>query len=114
MRKTATSSKTIESRARAWIKKISKEFGIDDAGGTLILEELERALVTELRAEAVLAKEGHSFSDRFGQRRAHPLAAVARDARAQVLASLKALNLDLEPLRDGPGRPAGGAYADES
>jgi hypothetical protein len=32
---------------------------------------------------------------------------VERDSRAQWLAALKALNLDLEPLHDKPGRPGG-------
>ena len=45
--------------------------------------------------------------DRFGQVKSHPLLSVERDSRAQYLAALKALNLDLEPLRDKPGRPGG-------
>ena len=44
------------------------------------------------------------------QPRAHPLLAVERDSRAQMLAAMKALNLDLEPPRDGPGRPGGVFY----
>ncbi len=44
--------------------------------------------------------------DRFVQRKPHPLLAAERDARAQMLAALKALNLDLEPLKDR-GRPPG-------
>ena len=31
-----------------------------------------------------------------------------RDAESRAAAALKALNLDLEPLRDGPGRPPRG------
>ena len=98
-------SVTIEHKANSWVRRLAKEYGISDAGGELALEELMQAKITELAAEEILAREGFSCTDRFGQRRAHPLAAVSRDARAQVLASLKALNLDMEPLRDGPGRP---------
>jgi len=87
------------------VRRLAKEYGISDAGGELALEELMQAKITELAAEEILAREGFSCTDRFGQRRAHPVAAVARDARSQVLAALKALNLDLEPLRDAPGRP---------
>jgi glutathione S-transferase len=47
------------------------------------------------------------MADRFGQPKPHPLLATERDARAQFLAALKALNLDLEPLRDRVGRPGG-------
>ena len=106
-------SVTIERKAEAWVRRLAKEYGISDAGGELVLEELERALITELRTEAILAREGHHFADRFGQRRVHPLAAVARDARSQVLAAVKALSIDLEPLHDGIGRPGGMQNADD-
>ena len=43
---------------------------------------------------------------RFEQVKAHPMTTVERDSRAAFMAGLKALNLDLEPLHDGPGRPA--------
>jgi len=48
-----------------------------------------------------------TLSDRWGQLKINPLCAVERDARAQFMAAMKALNLDLEPLRDKPGRPPG-------
>jgi hypothetical protein len=63
-------------------------------------------------AQKVLAKEGLVLEDRFAQKKAHPLCAVEKDCRAQVYAGLRALNLDLEPLKD-IGRPPGGQYADE-
>jgi hypothetical protein len=45
--------------------------------------------------------------DRFDVMKPHPLLAAERDARSQFLQGLKSLNLDLEPLRDRPGRPPG-------
>ncbi len=59
------------------------------------------------QAQAVLATDGLSIKDRFKQVKVHPLTVVERDSRAQMMAALKALNLDIEPLRDGPGRPPG-------
>ena len=58
-------------------------------------------------AQQQVAADGVSFRDRFGQVKAHPLLTVERDARAAFLAGLRSLNLDLEPLHDGPGRPPG-------
>jgi hypothetical protein len=47
------------------------------------------------------------FNDRFGAPKPHPLLPIERDSRAAFLAGMKALQLDLEPLRDHPGRPGG-------
>jgi hypothetical protein len=44
-------------------------------------------------AAAQIESDGQTIADGFGQ--------------AQLLAALKSLNLDLEPLRDGPGSPGG-------
>ncbi len=52
-------------------------------------------------------RDGTTIKDRFEQQKAHPALNAEKDARAQMLAALKQLNLDLEPLRDGPGRPPG-------
>jgi hypothetical protein len=46
------------------------------------------------------------FNDRFGAPKPHPLLPIERDSRQAFLAGMKALNLDLEPLRDRPGRPS--------
>jgi hypothetical protein len=59
------------------------------------------------KAREAIDRDGMTVIDKFGQRKPHPLLAIERDSRAAFLAGLKALNLDLEPLRDGPGRPPG-------
>ena len=58
-------------------------------------------------AQAALAKDGLTVADRFGQIKVHPLTVVERDSRSQMMAALRALNLDVQPLRDIPGRPGG-------
>lgn len=46
--------------------------------------------------QAAIKRDGQMIFDRFDQRRAHPLLPAERDARAQMLQALKALNLDIE------------------
>ena len=59
------------------------------------------------QAQALIAEHGAVTKDRWGQLRPNPACTIERDSRAAMLAALKALNLDLEPLRDKPGRPPG-------
>ncbi|OPL16342.1 MAG: hypothetical protein AVO38_08310 [delta proteobacterium ML8_D] len=94
-------------KAKAEAKKIRKEYETDDAGALQLLKTFVDAYALELRSMAQVEREGLTFFDRFGQPKSHPLLTVVRDARSQKLAALKALNLDLEPLRPGPGRPGG-------
>lgn len=94
-----------EAKKEAW--ELAEEYGITDVGGIIHLRTFASAFTLELNSTDIVQKEGLTIKDRFGQVKAHPLCSVIRDARAQKLAALKALNLDLEPLRNGPGRPGG-------
>ena len=85
-----------------------REYGQRDEAGLQILRTALEALDRALSSTAAIAVEGMTFKDRFGQPRPHPLLAAERDARAQYLAGLRMLNLDLEPRRERPGRPGGG------
>jgi phage terminase small subunit len=51
-------------------------------------------------AQAAIREHGVLIRDRYGGLRQNPAIAVERAARDGMLAALKALNLDLEPLRD--------------
>lgn len=95
--------------ARRWWRQLIQEYGIDDPAGLLLLQTGMEAFDRMKAAQAEIARDGQTIADRFGQPKPHPLLATERDARAQLLAALKSLNLDLEPLRDGPGRPPGGS-----
>ena len=61
-------------------------------------------------ARALLERDGITILDRWGQVKPHPAAAIERDARSGLLAALRALNLDVEPLRDRAGRPPTSAF----
>ena len=99
--------KNTRSEAKREARRIMTEYDIKDAGGLIILQSFADAYTAELNAQDQVDREGLTFEDRFGQVKANPLLPVIRDARAQKLAALKMLNLDIEPLRDGPGRPGG-------
>lgn len=59
-----------------------------------------------IEANALIKQHGIVIADRFGQLRPNPACTVERDSRSAMLSSLRALNLDLEPLA-GIGRPPG-------
>jgi phage terminase small subunit len=99
--------KGLSRAAQKWFARLQSEFGIEDAGGLLVLTAAAEAFDRTREAESMVKAEGLVTTDRFGQSKPHPAVNIARDARAQMLTALKALRLDLEPLRDGPGRPPG-------
>ena len=88
-------------------QRIVSDYQIDDDAGQLLLTSAMEALDRLRDCQKSIARDGVTVRGSQKQPRAHPLLSVERDARSQMLASLKALNLDLEPLRDGPGRPPG-------
>ncbi len=93
--------------ARAEAERLADEYGITDAGGENLLKSFAAAYSLELDCSDQISLQGLTVKDRFDQDKPHPLLASLRDARAQKLAALKALNLDVEPLKSGPGRPPG-------
>jgi hypothetical protein len=57
-------------------------------------------------ARLIIAREGAVVEDRFNQKKPHPAVLIERDASASMLKTFRALNLDLEPLKE-IGRPPG-------
>ena len=101
---------------------IGGEFGIDDVAGLRILRCACEAFDRAQACRREIEKDGMVLDDddggqktgalfdagkKAGKRKPHPLLPIERDSRAAFLAGMKALNLDLEPLRDRPGRPPG-------
>ena len=97
----------LSTEAKRWWRKLVDEFDITDEGGFLVLQTALEAFDRMRAASVAIATDGLTVVDRFGQAKPHPLLSIERDARGQLLAGLKALNLDLEPLRPAPGRPPG-------
>jgi P27 family predicted phage terminase small subunit len=93
--------------AKKLYKDLIREYGIEDTAGLKILRVSCEAFDRAQSARREIDKDGMAVHDRWGQTKVHPLLAIERDSRAAFLSGIKALNLDLEPLRDKPGRPGG-------
>jgi len=93
--------------AKTWWTKLTTEYSIDDPAGLLILETAMRAMDRMTMAAGLVDLHGAVVVDKYQQLKANPACAVERDSRAAMMAALKSLNLDLEPLGK-PGRPGAG------
>jgi hypothetical protein len=107
MKRKEPSPKGLSSMARRWWTRLVADFSIEDAAGLLLLETALRCFDRAEQARAVLDRDGVTALDGRGRPKQHPAAAVERDSRAGMLASLRALNLDIIPKADRPGRPGG-------
>jgi hypothetical protein len=81
-------------------------YQITDPGGRALLCTAAEAADRIKSVRSQIDAQGELLTIR-GIPRVNPLCAVERDARAALIRALKELHLDLEPLRDRPGRPEG-------
>src|SRR5690349_11714667 len=95
----------LSAEARTLWRSLTAEYLIEDRAGLLLLETAMRAHDRMQAAATLIAKHGVCVADRWGQLRSNPATMVERDSRAAMLSALKALHLDLEPVRATPGRP---------
>jgi P27 family predicted phage terminase small subunit len=105
--KRAPIPRVLSAEARKRWRKLAGEYSIEDQGGLAVLQAHCEAYDRMCECQRQIRKDGATFLDRWGQVRAHPLLAAERDSRAAMLACLKQLCLDLEPLHDRAGRPGG-------
>ena len=99
--------KALSLAARRLWRALVAEYRLDDVAAMAILTAGLEAFDRAAAAKELLDADGPVVTDRWGQRKVHPAASVERDSRAAWMSALKQLNLDVEPLRDGPGRPGG-------
>jgi phage terminase small subunit len=66
---------------------------------------------TNVKAEAALREHGLTHTDRYGQARARPEVAVARDAKVTFARLMRELQLDVAPPEESrlPRRPGTGS-----
>ena len=86
-------------------RRIQAQYRIDDAAGLALLRTAGECRDLDVQAMTEARRDGLVITDKYGQKRSHPCLTVARDARQQMLSALRAMNLDIEPLRDRQGRP---------
>ncbi len=92
-----------------WVKMLTDYEITDSAGLQYLLRACESLdLIDECQKR--IEKEGFTTIGSRGIVKQHPLLATLRDANSAFLQSMKALNLDLEPLKEGRGRPGGGNF----
>lgn len=102
----STPPKHLSREAKGIFNAISQEYEISDCAGLKILRVAAEAFDRAQAAREQIDKDGMTVVDKAGQTKPHPLLPIERDSRAAFLAGLKALNLDMEPIK-AIGRPAG-------
>ncbi len=85
----------LSNKARIHFNRLKREYSIDDPAGLLLLRAAFEAY-DECRAAQVAMNGQPIFRDRFNQPQEHPACKVIRASRTQMIAALKALNLDSE------------------
>jgi P27 family predicted phage terminase small subunit len=89
-------------------KRLISEYTIDDQQGFVLLQSACESFDRVKAAQAEIERFGLVVQNSAtGAIKANPAATIERDARASMLAALKALRLDVEIIPGKPGRPQG-------
>lgn len=99
----------LRDEGRAFYSSITDEYGIVDAAGLSLLTRAAECVDRMTAAQRSIAEHGELVMDRYGAPKLNPACTLEKEARNGFLSAVRALNLDLEPLRDAPGRPPEGA-----
>jgi P27 family predicted phage terminase small subunit len=86
-----------------WLAIIA-DYGVDDSAGLQLLSTACEALDRMRAAQCAIRKHGETVMDRYGCLKLNPACGLEKDSRAGMLLAIKALNLDLEPVKN-LGRP---------
>ena len=90
---------------KLWIE-LQRSYGIADAGGLLLLRTVCQSFDDLMAARKLVAKEGMVVTGHTGPK-AHPAARLIETSHRSMMAALRQLHLDVEPVRPTPGRPSG-------
>lgn len=97
---------SLSSEARALWEKIVTAYEMTEPHTLAILQTALEAFDRMKEAGEIIRRDGIQVMDRFDRYKKNPMIDVERDCRRQFYDGMRMLNLDIDPLRDGPGRPA--------
>jgi phage terminase small subunit len=92
--------------AQLWANVV-RQYRIGDGAGLVLVTTAAECLDRMRQAQEAIREHGLLVADRYGGKRQNPACVVERAARDGMMNALKALNLDLEPLRDRADHVAG-------
>ena len=95
-----------EAGTRLWAD-IVRQYRIADGAGLVLVTTAAECLDRMRQAQEAIREHGVLVADRYGGKRQNPACVVERAARDGMINALKALNLNLEPLRDRADHVAG-------
>jgi P27 family predicted phage terminase small subunit len=90
----------LKAAGKALWNDIVRQYRIADGAGLTLVTTAAEALDRIRQAQAAIRKHGALVADRYGGLKQNPACFLERDVRAGMLSAQRALNLDLEPLRD--------------
>jgi phage terminase small subunit len=93
---TSATPSHLTDKGQELFSKLQQDYDIFDPDGVVLLTAAVECFDRVNECRGIIAKEGLTDLDRFGQSRPHPCVKIERDARAQMLASIRALNLGIE------------------
>jgi phage terminase small subunit len=98
---------SLSDEGASWWRNMQREYSITDEGGLTLLALAAEARDRMYRAAALIREHGEVVFVEGLAPRANPACAIERDARAQMIAAMRGLHLDVEPVRPQAGRPPG-------
>ena len=108
--RTASVPEHLGAAGRELWASIQASYAIADPGGLALLQQAAEAADRIASVRRQIDEQGELLVIK-GIPRVNPLCAVERDQRAALVRCLRNLNLDIEPLRDRPGRPEGARWS---
>ncbi|MBK0400643.1 P27 family phage terminase small subunit [Limibaculum sp. M0105] len=96
--------KHLSKEAASWWRSLIAEYEISDVAGLTLVTTAAECLDRMRAAQDAIRKHGEVIEDRYGSVKTNPACSLEKDSRNGLLAALKALNLDLEPVKPR-GRP---------